>query len=183
MSDIVGVKARQVLDSRGNPTVEVDVILSDGVVGRSSVPSGASTGAGEALELRDADASRYCGRGVLRALENIDKEISPAVVGRSVLDQSVLDATLIDLDGTSNKRRLGGNAIVGVSVAIARAAALSEGVPLYRYFRRDGTYSLPVPMFNILNGGKHADDSTDVQEFMVVPAGVPPFGEAVRAGV
>ncbi len=182
MSTVSRVVAREVLDSRGNPTVEVDVVLSSGHLGRASVPSGASTGSNEALELRDGDASRFGRQGVLRAVENIRQEIAPAIIGRSVLDQKALDRLLIELDGTSNKSRLGGNAILGVSMAIAHAAALSQGVPLYRYIGDGGPFTLPAPMFNILNGGRHAEGSTDLQEFMVVPAGVSSFREAVRAG-
>ena len=182
MSTISLITAREVLDSRGNPTLEVDVVLSDGATGRASTPSGASTGTYEAVELRDEDASRFGGLGVLRVVENIQREIAPALIGRSALDQAALDNLLIELDGTPNKSRLGGNALVGVSVAVARAAARSEGVPLYRYLGSGVPHTLPVPMFNILNGGKHADDSTDLQEFMVVPAGFDTFRQAVQAG-
>ena len=174
--------AREVLDSRGNPTVEVDIVLSNGVRGRASAPSGASTGANEAVESRDGDASRFGGMGVLRAVESVHREIAPALVGRSALDQSALDRAIIELDGTPNKSRLGANGIVAVSVAIAQAAARSEGVPLYRYWGGDKRLTLPVPMFNILNGGKHAQDSTDLQEFMVVPVGFDSFRRSVQAG-
>ena len=174
--------AREVLDSRGNPTVEVDVVLSNGVRGRASAPSGASTGANEAVESRDGDASRFGGMGVLRAVESVHREIAPALVGRSALDQSALDRAIIELDGTPNKSRLGANGIVAVSVAIAHAAARSEGVPLYRYWGADKRLTLPVPMFNILNGGKHAQGSSDLQEFMVVPVGFDTFRRSVQAG-
>ena len=183
MTTISDVKAREVLDSRGNPTVEVDVALSDGTVGRALVPSGASTGANEALELRDGDASRFRGRGVLQPIENIDKHIKPAVLGLSALDQVVLDNLLIEIDGTPNKSKLGANAILGVSMAAARAAAQSEDKPLYERISGDGALTLPVPMLNIINGGAHAAGSTDFQEFMVVPAGFDTFREALRAGV
>jgi enolase len=179
---IVRIHGREILDSRGNPTVEVDVILQDGSFGRAAVPSGASTGANEAVELRDGDKTRYGGKGVRRAVEGIDREIAPALAGLDAADQAGLDRALIDLDGTSNKRRLGANATLGVSLAAAHAAAASAGAPLYRYLAGDRTPSLPVPFFNILNGGKHAVDSTDFQEFMVAPVGVPTFAEAVRAG-
>ena len=182
MSDIARVTAREVLDSRGNPTIEVDVVLSDGVIGRASVPSGASTGSNEALELRDGDPSRFGGLGMLRAIENIDREIAPAILGRSAVDQAALDSVLIELDGTPNKSRLGGNAIVGVSLAVAHAGAKNEGVPLYRHLSLDDRFTLPVPMLNILNGGKHAEDSTDLQEYMVVPAGFETFRRAIQAG-
>ena len=183
MTTISDVKAREVLDSRGNPTVEVDVALSDGTVGRALVPSGASTGANEALELRDGDASRFRGRGVLQPIENIEMHIKPAVLGLSVLDQVVLDNLLIEIDGTPNKSKLGANAILGVSMAAARAAAQSEDKPLYERISGDGALTLPVPMLNIINGGAHAAGSTDFQEFMVVPAGFDTFREALRAGV
>ena len=182
MSAISRVTAREILDSRGNPTVEVDVLLSDGALGRASAPSGASTGANEAVELRDGDQARYGGMGVLGVVENIHAEIAPAIVGRSALDQAALDDMLTTLDGTQDKSRLGGNGIVGVSMAVARAAAMSQGVPLYRRLGGEGPFTLPVPMFNILNGGRHAEGSTDFQEFMVVPAGVGTFREALRAG-
>ncbi|MCY3544707.1 MAG: phosphopyruvate hydratase [Chloroflexota bacterium] len=180
---ISDVKAREVLDSRGNPTVEVDVALSDGTVGRALVPSGASTGANEALELRDGDGERYRGRGVLAPIANIDKHIKPAVLGMSASEQDALDNALIELDGTPNKSRLGANAILGVSMAAARAAAQSAGKPLYAHLGGDGACLLPVPMLNIINGGAHAAGSTDFQEFMVVPAGFDTFREALRAGV
>ena len=183
MATILDVKAREVLDSRGNPTVEVEVRLSDGTVGSALVPSGASTGANEALELRDGDASRFRGRGVLAPIKNIEKHIKPAVLGLSALEQEALDNLLIEMDGTPNKSRLGANAILGVSMAAARAAAQSEGNPLYAHIGGDGAVTLPVPMLNIINGGAHAAGSTDFQEFMVVPAGFDTFREALRSGV
>ena len=183
MTTISDVKAREVLDSRGNPTVEVDVRLSDGTVGSALVPSGASTGANEALELRDGDASRFRGRGVLAPIRNIEEHIKPAVLGLSALEQEALDNLLIEIDGTPNKNRLGANAILGVSMAAARAAAQSAGNPLYALIGGDGAVTLPVPMLNIINGGAHAAGSTDFQEFMVVPAGFDTFREALRSGV
>ncbi len=186
MSRIQQIKARQALDSRGNPTVEAEVTLSDGSFGRSAVPSGASTGTHEALELRDGDPKRYGGKGVLKAVSNITREIAPAVQGMSALDQEALDRKLIHLDGTPNKARLGANAILAVSMAAAHAAAASQKLPLYRHIGQslggNVAPALPVPMFNILNGGKHAHDSTDFQEFMVLPAGAPSFSEALRMG-
>jgi enolase len=180
---ISDVKAREALDSRGNPTVEVDVALSDGAVGSALVPSGASTGANEALELRDGDASRFNGRGVLAPVENIEKHIKPAVLGMSASEQEALDSLLIEIDGTPNKSRLGANAILGVSMAVARAAAQSARKPLYAQIGGDVAVTLPVPMLNIINGGAHASGSTDFQEFMVVPAGFDTFREALRSGV
>ena len=182
MSVISDVRARELLDSRGNPTIEVDVRTSDGSFGRASVPSGASTGSKEAIELRDGDLTRFGGLGVLNAIENIRKIIAPGILGRSVLDQASLDDTLIGLDGTLDKSRMGANALVGVSLAIARAAASSLDIPLYRYFGETDQISLPVPMFNVLNGGRHAENSTDIQEFMVVPAGFETFSRSVQAG-
>jgi enolase len=179
---IEAVDAREILDSRGNPTVEVDVVLADGSVGRAAVPSGASTGANEAVELRDGEASRYGGKGVLRAVANVIETIAPAVVGMDAADQPGIDAVLVDLDGTANKSSLGANAILGVSLACAHASAAAHDLPLYRYLGGAGARILPVPMFNILNGGKHAQDSTDFQEFMVMPVGMPTFAEALRAG-
>ena len=176
------VWAREVLDSRGNPTVEAQVFLSDGSVGHAIVPSGASTGAHEAVELRDNDKKRYGGKGVLKAVENVRNVIGPAVKGMKASDQEALDRKLLALDGTPNKGKLGANAILAVSMAAAHAAAASRKLPLYRYLGQEGQYRLPVPMLNILNGGKHAQDSTDFQEFMVVPAGFPTFREALRAG-
>ena len=176
------IDAREILDSRGNPTVEVDVILDDGAVGRAAVPSGASTGAHEAVELRDGDKARYGGKGVLKAVSNVTDEIAPALYGLDASDQAGVDAVLIELDGTADKGRLGANAILGVSLACAHAAAAAYDQPLYRYLGGVGARTLPVPMFNILNGGKHAQDSTDFQEFMVMPVGMPTYGEALRAG-
>ena len=170
------------MNSRGDPTLEVDVVLSDGSLGRYSVPSGASTGSNEAVELLDGDPKRYHSRGVLKAIENIHKQIAPAVIGRSPMDQQAIDSLLIDLDGTPNKARLGANAVLAVSMATACAAAQSEAKPLYAYLRGDSPPTLPVPMFNVINGGRHAEDSTDIQEFMVIPAGFPTFSQALRAG-
>ena len=176
------VDAREILDSRGNPTIEVDLVLSDGSVGRAAVPSGASTGAHEAVELRDGDPQRYGGKGVLKAVASVTDVIAPAMIGLDAADQAGLDDVLLELDGTPNKSRLGANALLGVSLAAAHAAAASADLPLYRYLGGVGARTLPVPMFNILNGGKHAQDSTDFQEFMVVPLGSPTFSEALRAG-
>jgi enolase len=176
------VDAREILDSRGNPTIEVDVVLGDGSVGRAAVPSGASTGAHEAVELRDGDKSRYGGKGVLKAVDNVTDTIAPALYGMDAADQAGIDAVLVDLDGSDNKGNLGANAILGVSLACAHAASASHGLPLYRYLGGVGARILPVPMFNILNGGKHAQDSTDFQEFMVMPVGLATYGEALRAG-
>jgi enolase len=176
------VHGREILDSRGNPTVEVDVVLHDGTLGRAAVPSGASTGANEAVELRDRDPRRFGGKGVRRAVEAVDGEIAAALRGADASEQAVIDRTLIDLDGTPNKGRLGANAILGASLAAAHAAAAAAGQPLYRYLGGDGATLLPVPCFNILNGGKHAVDSTDFQEFMVAPVGTATFAEALRAG-
>jgi enolase len=183
MSIIEDIIAREILDSRGNPTVEVDVYLIDGAVGRALVPSGASTGRHECLELRDQDPERYGGKGVLKALKNVNDEIAGHLVGRSVFDQQGIDQFLIELDGTPNKSRLGANAILGVSLAVARAAAHALDIPLYRYLGGVAAKTLPVPMMNILNGGKHAEDSTDLQEFMVMPTGATSFQEALRWGV
>ena len=183
MSTISRVRAREVLDSRGNPTVEVDVVLADGTLGRAFAPSGASTGTHEAVELRDNEPARFGGLGVLQAVESIHREIAPAITGRSALDQEAIDGLLIELDGTPDKSRLGANAMVAASMAVAHAAATGQGVPLYRYLGGEDPRTLPVPMFNILNGGRHADNSTDIQEFMVVPAGLETFRHAVQAGV
>jgi enolase len=180
--EIESVRGREILDSRGNPTLEVEATLIDGSRGRAAVPSGASTGSHEALELRDGDAARYGGKGVLRAVEHVNGEIARAVLGLSALDQAAVDQALIDLDGTKDKSRLGANAILGVSLAVARAAADSLALPLYRYLGGPTARLLPVPMFNILNGGKHAADSTDFQEFMVMPVGASTFAEALRMG-
>jgi enolase len=179
---IEDIVAREILDSRGNPTVEVDVILEHGVLGRAMVPSGASTGSREALELRDRDARRYAAKGVRRAIENVHKSIAPALSGIEAVNQVFLDEAMIELDGTPNKSKLGANAILGVSLAAARAAAEWLGLPLYRYLGGCNTKDLPVPMLNVLNGGAHADNNIDVQEFMVVPVGAPSFAEALRCG-
>ena len=181
-TSIVLVAAREILDSRGNPTVEVDVILPDGSVGRAAVPSGASTGAHEAVELRDGEKDRFGGKGVRHAVENVIVEIGPAVVGLDAADQAGVDQAMIELDGTPNKGRIGANAILGVSLACAHASAAALDLPLYRYLGGVGARTLPVPMFNILNGGKHASNSTDFQEFMVMPVGLPSFEDALRAG-
>ena len=182
MSMITDVYAREILDSRGNPTVEVDVYLEDGSFGRAAVPSGASTGAFEAVELRDGDKDRYLGKGVLDAVDNVNTIIAPSIIGLSALDQSGLDRFLIELDGTDNKGKLGANAILGVSLAVAKAAAESCGLPLYRYIGGANAKVLPAPMMNILNGGKHADNTVDIQEFMVMPLGAKTFSEALRMG-
>ncbi len=179
---IAKVEGSEVLDSRGNPTVAVEVTLADGTVGQAMVPSGASTGANEAVELRDGDKKRFGGKGVLKAVEHVQTTIAEAMKGLDASDQRGIDLTLIALDGTANKGKLGANAILGVSLACARAAATALGVPLYRYLGGVDAHVLPVPMFNILNGGKHAQNSTDIQEFMLVPAGAPSFREAVRCG-
>jgi enolase len=178
--EIIDVYGREVLDSRANPTVEVEVVLEDGTVGRAIVPSGASTGAFEAVELRDGDKSRYLGKGVLKAVENVNTIIAPELIGMNVYDQTLIDKVLIELDGTPNKGKLGANAILGVSLAVARAAAASLKLPLYQYIGGVNAKVLPVPMMNILNGGKHADNNVDIQEFMVMPVGAPSFKEALR---
>jgi enolase len=183
MSTIVDVFAREVLDSRGNPTVEVEVILEDGTVGTAIVPSGASTGAHEAVELRDGDPGRYMGKGVLQAVKNVNEIIAPEVIGMEAVRQIDIDALMIDLDGTPNKARLGANAILGVSLAVARAAAAFLDLPLYQYIGGVNAKEIPVPMMNILNGGKHADNNVDIQEFMIVPCGAPNFAEGLRMGV
>ncbi len=182
MSAIVDIVGREILDSRGNPTVECDVLLESGTMGRAAVPSGASTGSREAIELRDGDKSRYLGKGVLKAVEHVNTEISEAVLGLDASEQAFLDRTLIDLDGTDNKSRLGANATLAVSMAVARAAAEESGLPLYRYFGGSGGMSLPVPMMNVINGGAHANNNLDLQEFMIIPVGAPSFREAVRYG-
>ncbi len=179
---IAAIDAREILDSRGNPTVEVDVILDDGSVGRAAVPSGASTGANEAVELRDGDKGRFGGKGVLKAVANVVDTIAPALEGEDAADQGAIDAALIALDGTANKGNLGANAILGVSLACAHASAAAHDLPLYRYLGGVGATTLPVPFFNILNGGKHAVDSTDFQEFMVAPVGLTTYPDALRAG-
>ena len=183
MSMITDVYAREILDSRGNPTVEVDVYLEDGAFGRAAVPSGASTGAFEAVELRDGDKGRYLGKGTLNAVDNVNTLIAPGLIGSfDAADQSGIDKFLIELDGTDNKGKLGANAILGVSLAVAKAAAESAGLPLYRYIGGANAKVLPSPMMNILNGGKHADNNVDIQEFMVMPLGAPTFSEALRMG-
>ena len=173
---------REILDSRGNPTVEVDVVLSSGVMGRASVPSGASTGEHEAVELRDGDKSRYLGKGVLKAVSNVNKELNSALVGKDASKQKLIDKIMIELDGTENKSRLGANAILGVSIAACKAAAIQKKMPLYRYLGGEEANILPVPMMNILNGGAHADNNVDLQEFMVMPRGAASFKEALRMG-
>ncbi|GBG15245.1 enolase [Novimethylophilus kurashikiensis] len=182
MSAIVEVIAREILDSRGNPTVEADVLLESGIIGRAAVPSGASTGSKEAVELRDGDAARYLGKGVLQAVENVNTEIAEALAGLDVEEQAFIDRTLIDIDGTENKSRLGANAMLAVSIACAKAAADESGLPLYRYLGGSQQMQLPVPMMNIINGGAHAENSVDMQEFMIIPAGRPSFREALRCG-
>jgi enolase len=182
MSSIVDVVAREILDSRGNPTVEADVLLESGVMGRAAVPSGASTGTREAIELRDGDKQRYLGKGVLHAVEHVNTEISEAIMGLDATEQSFIDKTLIDLDGTDNKSRLGANALLAVSMAVAKAAADECGLPLYRYFGGAGAMQMPVPMMNIINGGAHANNSLDMQEFMIVPIGAQSFRDALRCG-
>ena len=182
MSAIVDIVGREILDSRGNPTVECDVLLESGTMGRAAVPSGASTGSREAIELRDGDKARYLGKGVLRAVEHINTEISESVLGLDASEQAFLDKTLVDLDGTENKSRLGANATLAVSMAVARAAAEESGLPLYRYFGGMGRMQLPVPMMNVINGGAHANNTLDLQEFMIIPVGAPSFREAVRYG-
>ncbi len=182
MSAIVDVIAREILDSRGNPTIEADVLLESGVLGRAAAPSGASTGSREAIELRDGDTGRYGGKGVLKAVENVNTEICEAVIGVDATEQSFVDKTLIDLDGTENKSRLGANAILAVSLAVAKAAAEESGLPLHRYLGGAGAMSMPVPMMNVINGGAHADNSLDMQEFMIVPVGFSSFREALRCG-
>jgi len=182
LSAIIDVIAREILDSRGNPTVEADVLLESGVLGRAAVPSGASTGSREAIELRDGDKSRYLGKGVLKAVEHINTEICEAIIGLDVEDQAFIDKTMIELDGTDNKSRLGANALLAVSMACARAAAEQAGLPLYRYLGGAAPMALPVPMMNIINGGAHANNNIDMQEFMVIPVGAPSFREALRYG-
>jgi enolase len=182
MTSIVDVVAREILDSRGNPTVEADVLLESGIMGRAAVPSGASTGSREAIELRDGDAQRYLGKGVLRAVENVNTEICEAIIGLDAVEQPLIDQTLIELDGTENKARLGANAMLAVSLAVAKAAAEESGLPLYRYLGGAGRMQLPVPMMNVINGGAHANNSLDLQEFMVIPVGMDSFREALRCG-
>ena len=182
MSTIVDIIGREIIDSRGNPTVECDVLLESGVMGRAAVPSGASTGSREAVELRDGDAARYGGKGVLKAVENINTEISEAILGLDASEQAYVDRTLIDLDGSENKGNLGANAMLAVSMAVAKAAAEESGMPLYRYFGGSAQMSLPVPMMNVINGGAHANNNLDLQEFMISPLGAPTFREALRYG-
>jgi enolase len=182
MSAIVDVVAREILDSRGLPTVEADVLVESGVMGRAAVPSGASTGEREAIELRDGDASRFGGKGVLRAVEHVNTEICEAIIGLDASEQCFVDQTLIDLDDTENKSRLGANAMLAVSLAVAKAASEESGLPLYRYIGGAGRMALPVPMMNVVNGGAHANNSLDLQEFMIIPVGLPSFREAVRCG-
>ena len=182
MSAIVDVIAREILDSRGNPTVEADVLLESGIMGRAAVPSGASTGDKEAVELRDDDKQRYCGRGVLKAVENVNTEIAEAIIGLDAVEQAFIDQTMIDLDGTENKSRLGANAILAVSMAVAKAAAEESGLPLYRYLGGAARMGLPVPMMNIINGGAHANNNIDMQEFMIIPVSAASFREALRCG-
>jgi enolase len=182
MSAIVDVIAREILDSRGNPTVEADVLLESGVMGRAAVPSGASTGTKEAVELRDGDKGRYLGKGVLKAVEYVNTEIAEAIIGLDAMEQAFIDQTMIDLDGTENKSRLGANAILAVSIAVAKAAAEESGLPLYRYLGGASRMEMPVPMMNIINGGAHATGGADIQEFMIVPVGSQSFREALRCG-
>ena len=182
MSSVVDVVAREILDSRGNPTVECDVLLESGVMGRAAVPSGASTGSREAIELRDGDVTRYLGKGVMQAVENVNTEIAEAIIGLDAQEQAFIDQTLIQLDGTENKSRLGANAMLAVSMAVAKAAAEESGLPLYRYFGGSGPMQMPVPMMNIINGGQHANNSLDFQEFMILPVSQGSFREALRCG-
>ncbi len=182
MSAIVDVVAREILDSRGNPTVEADVVLESGVSGRAAVPSGASTGSKEAIELRDGDSGRYLGKGVLQAVEHVNTEICEAIIGLDASEQVFIDKTLVELDGTENKSRLGANALLAVSCAVAKAAAEESGLPLYRYLGGAAGMELPVPLMNVINGGAHANNSVDIQEFMLVPLGAPSFREALRYG-
>jgi enolase len=182
MSTIESLHAREILDSRGNPTLEVEAILADGSTGRAAVPSGASTGAHEALELRDGDKSRYLGKGTLKAVQNVNDDIAPKLLGESALEQVGIDRMLLDLDGTPTKSKLGANSLLGVSLAVAHAAASSSGLPLYRYLGGTNARVLPVPLMNVLNGGKHADNNVDFQEFMIVPRGAPTYREALRMG-
>lgn len=182
MSAIVEVIAREILDSRGNPTIEADVLLESGVLGRAAVPSGASVGTREAVELRDGDAQRYLGKGVLQAVENVNTEVSETLIGLDAVDQSFIDQAMIDLDGTENKSRIGANAILAVSLAVAKAAAEESGLPLYRYLGGAGMMSMPVPLMNLVNGGAHANNNIDMQEFMIVPFGIENFRDAIRCG-
>ena len=182
MSAIIDIFAREILDSRGNPTVECDVLLESGVMGRAAVPSGASTGQKEALELRDGDKGRYLGKGVLKAVENVNNAIAQALIGIDASEQSYIDKVMLDLDGTDNKGHLGANAMLAVSMAVARAAAEDAGLPLYRYLGGAGPMAMPVPMMNVINGGEHANNSLNIQEFMIMPVGAKSFREALRCG-
>jgi len=182
MSKIKKIMGREILDSRGNPTVEVDVILDNGILGRAAIPSGASTGSKEAVELRDGDKTRYLGKGVLKAVTNVNELIAPELIGKDPKDQKDIDYLMIDLDGTENKAKLGANAILGVSIAVAKAAAQNEGLHIFKYLGGDDAHRLPIPFFNFLNGGKHADNNVDIQEFMIAPIGAKSFKEALRMG-
>ena len=182
MSEIIGIQARQILDSRGNPTVEVDVYLEDGLMGRAAVPSGASTGSREAIELRDGNAKVYMGKGVLKAVKNVNTMIAPELVGIEVTEQALIDKLLIEIDGTKNKSKLGANAMLGVSLAVAKAAANDVALPLYKYIGGTNACEMPVPMMNVLNGGAHADNNVDIQEFMIMPVGAKSFSDALRMG-
>ncbi len=183
MSEIIGLHARQILDSRGNPTIEVEVMLEDGSVGRAAVPSGASTGSREAVELRDGDPKKYLGKGVLKAVDNVNSKIAPEIVGIEVTEQVLIDRLMIEMDGTKNKKKFGANAILGVSLAVAKAAANELDLPLFQYLGGTNAKELPVPMMNVLNGGQHADNNVDIQEFMIVPVGAKSFSTALRMGV
>ena len=183
MGAIIDVIAREVVDSRGNPTVEADIHLDSGVIGRAAVPSGASTGVREAVELRDMDSTRFAGKGVLKAVDSVNGEICEAIIGLDSIDQSLIDQTLISLDGTDSKSRLGANAVLAVSLAAAKASSMDLGIPLYRYLGGAGLMELPVPMMNVINGGAHANNSLDIQEFMIIPKGFERFSEALRCGV
>jgi len=182
MSEIIGVQARQILDSRGNPTVEVDVYLEDGLMGRASVPSGASTGSREAIELRDGNPKVYLGKGVQKAIKNVNVKIAPELVGIEVTEQALIDKLMIEIDGTKNKSKLGANAMLGVSLAVAKAAAHDLDLPLFKYIGGTNACEMPVPMMNVLNGGSHADNNVDIQEFMIMPVGAKSFSEALRMG-
>ena len=182
MSEIIGIQARQILDSRGNPTVEVDVYLEDGLMGRAAVPSGASTGSREAIELRDGNPKMYMGKGVLKAVKNVNTKIAPELVGIEVTEQALIDKLLIEIDGTKNKSKLGANAMLGVSLAVAKAAASDVALPLYKYIGGSNACEMPVPMMNVLNGGAHADNNVDIQEFMIMPVGAKSFSDALRMG-
>ena len=182
MSEIIGIQARQILDSRGNPTVEVDVYLEDGLMGRAAVPSGASTGSREAIELRDGNAKLYMGKGVLKAVKNVNTKVAPELVGIEVTEQALIDKLLIEIDGTKNKSKIGANAMLGVSLAVAKAAASDVALPLYKYIGGTNACEMPVPMMNVLNGGAHADNNVDIQEFMIMPVGAKSFSDALRMG-